>query len=150
MKTNKYLLTLAGFLAGTVFGITTIVFLSFTNGPAAPAPGAGAVRLSAAEAHTFFVSYISGAVPYNQVMKGFNVGKSQLDAMNAIAAENPSLTGFRIYFGKDNDSRTIGIVVGVDNTGIDAIKNSIFSTDGAKPGPCPPICDVASPITLGV
>ena len=149
MKTKKYFFSAIGFLTGTVFGISIFVFLSFTNGPVSPLPAAGLVPITSADAHTCFGSYMSGAVSYNQVMKGFTIGKAQLDAMNAIAAENTALTGFRIYFGKDINARNIGIVVGVDNTGADAVKNSIFSTDGAKPGPCPPICDVASAITQG-
>ena len=91
---------------------------------------------------------MTGAAPFNQVIKGFTVDKPQLDAMNSIAKENQDLTGFRIYFGKDNNGKKIGIVVGVDSSGKDALKNTIFSTDSPISSPCPPICDVSSPIIV--
>ena len=71
----------------------------------------------------------------------------QLVAMNSLAKENSALTGFRIYYGKDNNARKIGIVVGVDNMGKDAVKNTIFNTDAPVSSPCPPICDTSSPIS---
>ena len=40
------------------------------------------------------------------------------------------------------------VVAGVDMNGNDAVKNTIFGTDAPKLGPCPPICDVSSPIIL--
>jgi hypothetical protein len=148
MKTSKYLLTAVGFLTGMVFGISIIGLLAFTNGPSTPAPGGGIIPVTAATAKTYVSNYSAGAVPVNQVVKGFTIDKAQLDAMNSIAKENAELTGFRIYLGKDNSSRKVGIVVGVDKLGNDATKNSIFSTDGQQVSPCPPICDVSSPIVL--
>jgi hypothetical protein len=147
MKTNKYFFTAMGFLTGTIFGITVFVFLSFTSGPAAP--GAAMVSITPTQAHSYFSNYLSSAVTFNQVIKGFTIDKAQLEAMNSISGENPGLTAFRIYFGKDNNARNIAIVVGVDLNGKDAVKNTVFTTDSQKVSPCPPICDVSSPITLG-
>ncbi|MEI7662176.1 MAG: hypothetical protein WCK34_08260 [Bacteroidota bacterium] len=149
MKTNKYFFSVMGFITGTVFGISVFLFLSFTNGPAAPAQGSGVVAITSADAHTCFTKYLSGAVSYNQVIKGINIDRTQLEAMNSISGENPALPGFRIYFGKDNTGRSVAIVVGVDSMGKDAVKNTIFNTDAPKFSPCPPICDVSSPIIFG-
>jgi tricorn protease-like protein len=74
------------------------------------------------------------------------VDKAQLDAMNNLFKENPTLSGFRIYFGKDNDAKKVGIVIGVDASGKDMLKSTIFSTDSPVSSPCPPICDSSSPI----
>jgi hypothetical protein len=148
MKTNKYIFTALGFATGLVSGISIIALLSFANAPVTPPPAGGNVPVSAAVAHTYLTNYLSGAASFNQVIKGFTVDKAQLDAMNSIARENSLLTGFRIYLGKDNNSKKIGIVVGVDNTGKDAVKNTIFNTDSQNLSPCPPVCDVTSPIII--
>jgi hypothetical protein len=149
MKINKIIFTGLGFITGTVFGISVIGFMSFTGAPAAPAPGSDIVAVSSDIARSYFTSYMSDAAPLSQVVKGFTVDRSQLEAMNSISRENPSLPGFRIYFGKDNNARKVAVVVGVDGAGIDAVKNTIFSTDARISSPCPPICDATSPIAGG-
>jgi hypothetical protein len=129
-------------------GVSVIGLYSFTSGPVSPAPAAGITPVTSTVAHGFFNNYIATATSFNQVIKGFTIDKAQLDAMNTIAKENSGLTGFRIYLGKDNNARNIGIVVGVDYLGMDAVKNTIFITDSQRLSPCPPICDVSSPIIL--
>jgi hypothetical protein len=148
MKTNKYIFTIAGFLTGMVFGVSVIGLLAFTNGPSSSAPSGGITAITPALANSYVGNYLSRAVSLNQVVKGFTIDKVQLDAMNNIARENTDLTGFRIYLGKDNNANNLGIVVGVDNMGMDAVKNSIFVTASQRLSPCPPICDVSSPIIL--
>jgi hypothetical protein len=147
MKTKKYFFTALVFLTGMISGISVIGLLAFSNAPEAPAPGGAIVPITSASAQTYFRNYLAGATTFNQVIKGFMVDKAQLDAMNNISKENPDLVGFRIYFGKDSNAKKIGIVVGVDATGKDAIKNTIFNTDSPISSPCPPICDTSSPIT---
>jgi hypothetical protein len=147
MKTNKYFFTGLGFLTGLALGISLVGLLAFKNGPGPQASGSNVTPITAVDAHLYFSKYMSGAVSLNKVVKGFTIDKSQLEAMNSISKENAYLTGFRIYMGKDNSSRKIGIVVGVDNLGLDAVKNTIFYTDAPNLSPCPPICDDTSPIT---
>ncbi len=148
MKTKKYFFTVLGFFAGIVFGVSIIGLYSFSNGPASEASGSGVVAVSADIAKSYCRNYLADATPMTQVIKGFTIDKVQLDAMNLIAKENPQLAGFRIYIGKDNTTKKIAIVVGVDNLGVDAVKNTIYTTDSQKLSPCPPICDVSSPILL--
>jgi hypothetical protein len=148
MKTNKFFYTVIGFITGIAAGISVVGLLSFSGGPATPVPGGGLAPITTDMAHSYLLKYLSDAAPVATVVKGFTIDKIQLDAMNAIAKENPDLAGFRIYMGKDNAAKRIGIVIGVDANGNDAIKNTVFSTDAAKLSPCPPICDVTSPITL--
>ena len=149
MKTNKYIFSVMGFLTGTVFGISIICFMSFTNSQASPGQASSLISITTTQAHTYFTNYMANAVPYNQVIKGLNIDKAALTAMNSISVENPALAGFRIYFGKDGNGKNIGIVVGVDGSGLDDVKSSVINTDSPKTSPCPPICDVNSPIIFG-
>ena len=145
MKTNKYFLTVIGFLSGIVFTISFMGLFAFSSGPGSPAPVGGNVPVSAAVANGYFKNYMASAVSVNQVIKGFTVDKNQLEAMNNIAKENTTLQGFRIYMGRDNNANPVSIVVGIDGKGLDAVNNTIYNTN--SPGnPCPPVCDVASPI----
>jgi hypothetical protein len=146
MKTNKCFVPALGFFAGLVVGISIIGLLAFTNAPVRPAPGAGIIVITVAEAHGFVNNYLKDAAPINQVVKGFTIDKAQLAAMKSLSEENPALTGFRIYFGKDNSAKRVGIVVGVDNAGKDAVTGSILNTESQNLSPCPPVCDVNSPI----
>jgi hypothetical protein len=148
MKTNKTFFTVLGFLTGMVFGVSIVGLLAFTNAQTSTAPAGGLVPISAADAHACLTRYSANAVSFNQVIKGFTLDKSQIEAMNSISRENPDLSGFRIYMGVDKSSRKIGIVVGVDNTGKDAVKNTIYTTDLKNLSPCPPICDASSPIVM--
>jgi hypothetical protein len=145
MKTNKYFLTAIGFFSGMILTISFMGLFAFSSGPGSSAPGGGNVPVSATVANGYFKNYMAGAVSFNQVIKGFTVDKNQLEAMNTIAKENTTLQSFRIYMGKDNKTAPVSIVVGIDSRGMDAVNNTIYSTN--SPGnPCPPVCDVASPI----
>ena len=137
-------MTALGFLTGTVFGISVIVILSFTSGPGNP--GSGITPISPADAHTYCKNYFSTTEAFNQVIKGFTLDRSQFEAMNSLVRENSTLTGFRVYFGKDSNSKKVGIVVGIDSNGKDAVNNTIYNTSSPTLDPCPPICDVSSPI----
>ena len=146
MKTNKYIFSTLGFVAGLLFGFSVLGLLSFSNGPGSAGTGAGIEPISAAEAQTFLHNYMSDATAINEVIKGFSIDKAQLEAMNAISKENSNLAGFRVYLGKDNSSRKIGIVVGIENDGKDAVNGKVYNTDAGVLSPCPPICDVSSSI----
>ena len=88
---------------------------------------------------------VSAPVPVTAV-KGVYLDRNQLNAMNRLVQENPAVKGFRVYFGKDANNQLTGIVLGTDDNQHDLTTNSIYKTDSAGTGPCPPICDTASPI----
>lgn len=136
------------FFAGLFSGIAIIALYSFVNAPSSPQAGSKVTPITAAAAHQYVAKYLTDAAPLNQVIKGFTIDKTQLEAMNAILKENAELAGFRIYMGKDESSKKFGIVVGISSTGADAVKNTIFNTDSQLLSPCPPVCDVTSPIIL--
>lgn len=131
---------------GTLFGIMTMVLVAFTKDTGKLESRDGIISITSTQANNYYKNYMTKAESFNQVIKGFMVDKAQLSAMNTIAAENSNLSGFRIYMGKDNNNAKIGIVVGTDANGRDAVNNSIFNTDSPSSGPCPTICDNSSPI----
>lgn len=141
MKKNRYFFPVLGFFGGMIAGIALIGLWSFT--PAAT----GMVSISVTEAKTYLNNYLTDAAPVNGVIKGFTIDKEQFDAMSAIAKGNAGISGFRVYMGKDNSSRKIGIVVGIDELGKEAVTGTIYGTDSKSLSPCPPICDVNSPIS---
>ncbi|MEI6883668.1 MAG: hypothetical protein WCO02_04230 [Bacteroidota bacterium] len=147
MKTNKYLYMALVFLTGIVSGISIVGLLAFQNAPAPSASGGGMTPISTVDANQYFKNYLAGAANYNQVIDGLVIDRTQLDAMNAIAQENSGLTGFRIYFGKDNNSNSVAIVVGINSSGKDAVGNTIYNTPSGSTNACPPVCDNSSPIT---
>jgi hypothetical protein len=146
MKTNKYIYVALVFLAGIVSGISIVGLLAFKNAPAPSASGSGIAPISSTDANQYYKNYLASATIYNHVIDGLVIDKTQLDAMNAIFQENNSLTGFRIYFGKDNNSNNVAIVVGVNGSGKDAVGNTIYNTVSYSTNACPPVCDNTSPI----
>jgi hypothetical protein len=146
MKKDKIALATIPFIIGTIFGISVFAVLSFTRDNAPDNPPQQVSSITATDANALVKRYLSSAVPLTTPVKGFYINLQQLDAMNRLAIVYPSLAGFRVYMGKTNDDIQVGIVVGVDNKGLDAISNGIYRTDTQKPGPCPPFCDTNSPI----
>lgn len=147
MKMRKIISGSLLFTSGLVAGFFMLSLFSFTGGPSASAPAGGLTPISVDSANALFKGYMAEAAPMNQVIKGFAMNRAQLEAVNAIAAQNSALTGFRFYLGKNKAGKALILVVGVDNTGKDAVRNSIFATDTQVAGPCPTVCDVTSPIT---
>jgi hypothetical protein len=146
MKKNKIALVTVPFIIGTIFGIAVFTVLSFVKDDAPADPPQQVSPISAADANALVKRYLSSAVPLNTPVRGYYINLQQLDAMNRLAIVYPSLAGFRIYIGKASDDSQVGIIVGVDNKGIDAVANGIYSTNSPQPGPCPPFCDSSSPI----
>jgi hypothetical protein len=144
MKNNSKPVMIA-FVSGLLLGTFVLGLLSFSASPTIPVTLPGASKISIQDARMFFNSYYQKAVPSNERIKGFAVNKEQLSAMNSLSSENPSLNGFRVYMGLDNNSAGVGIVVGIDNTGKDNM-NSIYKTSSGGSGPCPTICDLSSSI----
>ena len=147
MKKNKFYFTGVGFLAGLMVAGSVVGFFAFRNSPSGPDASPAVSATSAAVANGYLKNYLSGASPLNQVLKGFRIDVSQLNAMNMIIKENPALAGFRVYLGKDNNAQKVAIVVGVDSGGRDAVGNTIYTTDSPGTDPCPPVCDASSTIT---
>ncbi len=81
-----------------------------------------------------------------QSIKGYNIDKTQREAMKLIDKNNSNLIGFRIYIGKDFTSKQIAIVVGVNNEGKDVVDATLYNTQSNIGNPCPPVCDSESPI----
>jgi hypothetical protein len=147
MKKNKIALATVPFIIGTIFGISVFAVLSFTGANAPVNPPQQVTTISAVDANALVKRYLSTATAPSTPIKGFYIDLQQLNVMNRLAVVHPEMSGFRIYLGKASDDSEVSIVVGVDNKGIDVITNGIYATTSLRPGPCPPFCDVNSPIT---
>ncbi len=146
MKAKKLWFAATGFFTGLFAGLSILAFWAFTGSPSGAAGGSEMVPVPAATANQYLKNYLAGAVPLNAALKGFSIDRNQVAAMDALLKENAALAGFRIYLGKNGEGKPVAIVVGLDALGNDAVKNTIYSTEAPKTGPCPPVCDVASPI----
>jgi hypothetical protein len=146
MKKSSFAIVMAAFVSGIILGASAIAWFSFTVANPSAAAVQGVSKISVQDARSSFNRYFQAATPLNVVLKGFNINKEQLDALNRLSTENPALTGFRVYMGIDSFSAAVGIVVGVDNLGKDNT-NSIYRTSAGSSGPCPTICDQSSGIT---
>jgi len=128
-------------------GISILFLSGFNSNPVMPPPAGSVNPISVPDANAAVRKQLAVAKPLNAVLIGFSVDKAQVEAMNNLIKENPSLEAFRIYKGIDNNSKTIAIVVGVDLAGKDAVKNTVYATESKAADPCPPLCDQSSPIT---
>jgi len=150
MKHNMFATIGVTFILGALAGISIVFLLSFSRSiaPSTPRPEPG--KISPQDAHTFVQNYLAGTDAPSSRPKGVYLDLAELAAMNQLINEDATLKGFRVYFGKalpDRSSPVFGIVVGVNDKDQDLYLKTIYRTDSPKTGPCPPICDVNSPIT---
>jgi hypothetical protein len=75
--------------------------------------------------------------------KAFSITPDQFTAMKMIAKGDTSVHGFRIYMGMIDSLTPVRMVVG---TGSPDKVNAIYTTNALGAGPCPWVCDKASPI----
>jgi hypothetical protein len=106
----------------------------------------GLVRVTAGEAQALVKHYTETAETPAVPVKAVFLDLLQLAAMNELVAENPSLAGFRVYFGLESNGAGVGVVVGVDARNTDLSTQGIYKTLSVNSGPCPPNCDRESPI----
>jgi hypothetical protein len=145
MKNKKLLWMVLPFVAGAIFGISLLGLISHANQSKASAPDPVVTRINITDAHAFCQNYSRVATAYTSKMNGFTVDKAELTVMNTILGLTPSAAGFRLYFGNDASGTGLMIICGIDASGADLTGN-IYSATKSKVGPCPPFCDVNSPI----
>ena len=146
MKNNKFLQMALPFVAGAVFGLGVWALYSFSQSPVSPADPA-VTKISVTDAHTYSQNYYNNATLPTSKIKGFNIDKAGLTAMNTIlgAAPTAAAAGFRVYFGKDASGARLWIICGVDSNGSD-MTGSIYSAKSTNADLCPWLCDASSPI----
>jgi hypothetical protein len=98
--------------------------------------------ISAETAHTYYTNYQS-ANPFSQI-NGYVVTKDMFNAMSQIGTSGAP-GGFRFYYGKDDRSANVVMIVGLDAEGNDMAGN-IRNGGTTLIGACPPVCDATSPI----
>ncbi len=94
------------------------------------------------EANTQFHKYMENPDTIG-VLKGFTINMAQYNAMGQILSADTTVNGFRIYMGADSLANRLMMVVG---TGSPDKTSTIYETEAAESGPCPYVCDDASPI----
>ena len=109
-------------------------------------PPEGVMPITIEDAKILFQNYQASAERPAVPVKGVLLDRAQLAAMNTLLKDNPTLSAFRVFFGKETSGDQVGIVVGVDENNADLISRGIYKTLSSKTGPCPPVCDKASPI----
>jgi hypothetical protein len=146
MNWKKFMLPMVTFVSGVVIGIGTMALISHPC-TSDNISEAGITLIAPGDANTLVNNYAGSEdkVPTEPV-KGFYLDTTQLNAMRIIGRQNSSLPGFRIYLGKNSSNLIQGIVVGVDNRGMDVYTGKIYTTTSPNCGPCPWVCDVSSPI----
>ena len=150
MEKKKIFWTASTFVGGIIAGICILGLISFTSRPPQPQVGADPVitKITTNEAQALYQAYIRTATTYSNKLKGFTIEKTQLSVMNTIMTATPAAAGFRIIYGINTSGTPVAIVCAVDASGADMTAN-IYSTTytSTKVGPCPPVCDVNSPIS---
>ncbi|MCX6244723.1 MAG: hypothetical protein NTU98_08460 [Bacteroidetes bacterium] len=147
MKKTNFLWMSAAFVAGSVFGIALLGLVSF-SGPATPPAAAPAiVKVDSATAKSYYQNYIRTAQTSTTKVGGFAIDKDELTALTNVLADYPTLSGFRIYLGIDGSGRKVVLVIGTNAIGTENGKSVYSAVMGSHVGPCPPICDVHSPIS---
>jgi hypothetical protein len=137
MKFNSY-------LGGLLSGLSVVIIFAFTNSTKSVND---VEDIDCGVANTYFNNYMQTAQPFNDTLKAFNINYEQFSAMTIINSSFPlgTISSFRIYAGKNNKQDDVGIVVGVNEQGIDQT-SMMKSTSGAL-NTCPSICDVNSCVT---
>lgn len=109
----------------------------------------GVEEISPVTANKLFRDYYKGATADSQPFAGFLLKKEQLDVLNILLKKNLALSGFRIYMSNDSSGLERRILVGCKTVGDKQIDDAtiIFKTIYGASDPCPPICDMDSPIT---
>ncbi len=82
------------------------------------------------------------------VINAIAIDMDMLTAMNNLLSSHPDqgLAGFRVYVGLNSNNQKVGILVGLNADGTDATSLELYSTIWNNSGPCPPFCDMPSPI----
>lgn len=110
-------------------------------------PPAGIVLVkSVDEARQLSRNYTTRADTPRVPVTAVYVDRLQMQAMQLLMEANPDLSGCRIIFASEDDGSSTAVVVGVDE-GLNDQTDTIYKTASPVPGPCPPMCDIDSPIT---
>ena len=152
MKKKKISLPVMTFIMGVLIGIAPLAFLSFKWSSDTRLPP-GLTEIKPGDANNLYTNHSDITGTSFTPLKGFYLDILQFYAMKELANVNTTLSGFRIYLGKESKTNDrngiVGIVVGVDSHGKDACLSTdkIYKTSSMKSGPCPYMCDETSQIT---
>jgi len=147
MKNSRFTLPFLTFAIGILTGIFLLGIYSFTAETPRPTLVPGISTIPVRDANTWFKNYYTTASSMNERFKGFSINREEFQAIKTLFSQNESLNACRIYMGKDGNNNSIRMVVGINGKGGDVISSGIYKTPSSLSGPCPTVCDNASPIT---
>ncbi len=147
MKNTRFTFSFLTFAIGLLSGIFLLGIYSFTVEIPSSTPTPGVTTIPVGDANTMFKNYYSTATSMNKRFKGFSINREEFQAIKTLFSQNESLNACRIYMGKDRNNNSVRMVVGMNNNGGDVISSGIYKTPSSLSGPCPSVCDNASPIT---
>jgi hypothetical protein len=98
------------------------------------------------QAKTMYQANANSATPYGGGLTAVTISPQMVDALEKVKKKSSNAQGFRCYFAKGENGQKMSIMVGVDSDGKDDV-TFIKSADAANFDGCPPLCDMASPIT---
>jgi hypothetical protein len=120
-------------------GFMSVYYLGYTSGKASPPEGVSSLSLQEAQRNTN--KYLnSNPRAYNGVVNALVIDIQQYNAMGEILKNSVETSGFRIYYGLDDNNHPVRIIVGFGPTGRDNL-NYLVSTSANLSGLCPPVCD---------
>lgn len=104
------------------------------------------VKIDTIVANNYFHNYMFSPVSVD-TLKALAINLEQYYAMSMILDADTTVTGFRIYMGATDTTKTADPITMVVGFGSPDHRDGIYSTSKAGSGTCPFICDGSSPIT---
>lgn len=98
------------------------------------------------QAQTFFSRNKQATTPFGGGLNGVAITTDMLNALNAVSNNVEGESGYRCYFGMDENSNSVSVVVAIDDRNVDLV-SYIESGEAGLFSTCPTICDLSSAIT---
>jgi hypothetical protein len=124
------------------FVIGMMVLLSFTS-------STNEVKeqgISINEAKSLYQANANSPSPFGGNLKAVTISAEMLSALNSVESKVDNPDGYRCYFAKGENGEKMSVIVAVDDNGSDIV-SFITAASADNFDGCPPLCDVASPIT---
>jgi hypothetical protein len=121
--------------------LSTVYVAGYSSGRLSPAAG-GTVSLE--EARRYQSNYQKNSpITHSGIVNALVIDIEQFNAMADIMQQSSGTTGFRVYYGLNDNNQPVRIVSGFGQSGKDNTSN-LIATGAGTSGLCPPVCDSPS------
>jgi len=121
--------------------LSSVYFAGYSSGKLSPAAGG---NVSLEEAQRYQSNYLKNSpISHNGVVNALVIDIQQFNAMAEIMQQSSGTTGFRIYYGQNDQNQAVRIVAGFGQGGRDNTSH-LIATGAGTSGLCPPVCDSPS------